>query len=381
MYTSPNIDDSTSIDFAELNPGIMARVGTEESVGVTTSAGDSWWEGQVPEGASAGNIAVSADGGAFVWSTGEVGVHYSTTQGSTWEASAGVPDGALVQADRVNPGTFYAFSEGAFHVSHDQGATFTQTGANNLPEAGTRKFNAVPGREGDIWFAGGHEDGLYGLWRSTDGGATFTRFDNVEQANNVGFGKAAPGADYQAVYIIAQVNGVRGVFRSNDVGASWVRINDDDHQYGNFGEAITGDPRRYGRFYLGTNGRGVIYGDPVDGGGASSSSSAQSSSSVSSSESSSVSSAASSAPSSSSSSISSSVSSSTSSASSSSVAPESGLACSADLINDWGSGYQLEVTVSNPGDAPMEGWTLELTFAQRLTLPVAGMPSSASRAM
>ncbi|GAA3418487.1 fibronectin type III domain-containing protein [Streptosporangium vulgare] len=52
-----------------------------------------------------------------------------------------------------------------------------------------------------------------------------------------------------------------GVFRSDDTGASWVRINDDKHQYGNAGEALTGDPRVYGRVYLGTNGRGVVYAD------------------------------------------------------------------------------------------------------------------------
>jgi xyloglucan-specific exo-beta-1,4-glucanase len=40
-----------------------------------------------------------------------------------------------------------------------------------------------------------------------------------------------------------------------------VRINDDKHQYGNAGDAITGDPRVYGRVYLGTNGRGVVVGD------------------------------------------------------------------------------------------------------------------------
>jgi hypothetical protein len=65
-----------------------------------------------------------------------------------------------------------------------------------------------------------------------------------------------------ALYIPAQIGGVRGLYRSIDAGATWVRINDDQHQWGRAGEAaITGDPRIYGRVYVGTNGRGIIYGD------------------------------------------------------------------------------------------------------------------------
>jgi len=41
---------------------------------------------------------------------------------------------------------------------------------------------------------------------------------------------------------------------------SWVRINDDQHQWGAVSPVI-GDPRVFGRVYIGTNGRGIIRGD------------------------------------------------------------------------------------------------------------------------
>jgi hypothetical protein len=53
------------------------------------------------------------------------------------------------------------------------------------------------------------------------------------------------------------------VHRSDDEAKSWVRVNDDRHQWGWIGAAITGDPRVYGRVYIATNGRGVQYGEPA----------------------------------------------------------------------------------------------------------------------
>jgi hypothetical protein len=90
---------------------------------------------------------------------------------------------------------------------------------------------------------------------------TFQQLAKVDQADAVGFGMAAPGKTYPAIYVSAQVSGVRGLFRSIDTGTSWNRINDDQHQYADAVQALTGDPRIYGRVYLATNGRGIIYGD------------------------------------------------------------------------------------------------------------------------
>lgn len=192
-----------------------------------------------------------------------MGVYYTTGGGKTWAASAGIPAGARVGADRVNPNKFYGFKNGTFYLSTDGGKTFAATAAAGLPAGGASRFKAVPGREGDIWLAGGDENGgAYGLWHSTNSGATFVKLSNVEEADNIGFGKAAAGQTYVALYAVAQVAGVRGIFRSTDAGLSWVRINDAQHQWGRAGDtAITGDPRIYGRVYVGTNGRGIIYGD------------------------------------------------------------------------------------------------------------------------
>jgi hypothetical protein len=142
-----------------------------------------------------------------------------------------------------------------FYVSTNGGANFTATAAAGLP--GFARFKATPGREGDIWLAGGGS----GLWHSVNSGATFTRLGDVEEAAVIGFGKAAPRRSYPALYMLAQIDGIQGIFRSDDAGVSWIRINDDRHQFGTSGETITGDPRVYGRVYIGTNGRGIIQGD------------------------------------------------------------------------------------------------------------------------
>jgi hypothetical protein len=41
---------------------------------------------------------------------------------------------------------------------------------------------------------------------------------------------------------------------------TWTRVNDGQHQFG-YINAMSGDPRVYGRVYLATGGRGVIIGN------------------------------------------------------------------------------------------------------------------------
>jgi hypothetical protein len=96
-----------------------------------------------------------------------------------------------------------------------------------------------------------------------DQGLSYQRLTSIEQALTIGFGKAARGRSAMAAYTSGTVNGVDGIFRSDDSGASWTRVNDDRHQYASTNDAITGDPRVYGRVYVSTNGLGIPYGEPV----------------------------------------------------------------------------------------------------------------------
>lgn len=268
MYTSPTFTSTTSLDFAETDPNTVVRVGDLDSgphIAFSTDNGANWFAGTDPSGVSGGGtVAAAADGSRFVWSPAGTGVRYTTGFGSSWSTSSGIPAGATVEADRVDPKTFYGFKSGKFYVSSDGGASFTASSAAGLPAGDSVRFKALPGTKGDVWLAGGAADGAYGLWHSTDGGTSFGKLSGVDQADTIGFGKAATGASYQTLFTSAKIGGVRGIFRSTDKGATWTRINDDAHQWGWTGAAITGDPRVYGRVYVSTNGRGVVYGDTSD---------------------------------------------------------------------------------------------------------------------
>jgi hypothetical protein len=277
MYDNPTFGATPALDYAELAPQVIVRVGSPTSgwtqhFAISTDSGDTWSpSGSEPPGVSGPgvddqSVAVSADGKRVVWSPAGAPVSRSSDNGATWTASNGLPTGTPVRSDRVNPAKFYAYDAGVFYVSTDGGKSFTATAASGLPTAGNVRFKPVPGHEGDIWLAGGTTKPTtptpYGLWRSTDSGTSFTRFEAVDEGDVVGFGKAAPGAKYPAVYTSSKIRGVRGIFRSDDAGRTWARINDDRHQYAWTGNTLTGDPRVYGRVYFGTNGRGVMYGDP-----------------------------------------------------------------------------------------------------------------------
>ena len=258
METNPQMGNTDSFDFAEQNPSFVVRVGRGDrgkSGAFSLDGGATWapFPTEPPGSQGSGAAAVSADGGTVLWTPRGAALSRTQDHGATWQSCAGAPMGLHVVSDRVNPRKFYGTDGGTLYVSTDGGATFTAA-ASGLPNGG--RLRAAPGHEGDLWLVAG--DGLY---HSTDTGATFTKLTTAT-IHAQGFGKAAPGRSFPALYIAGKVGGVSGFFRSDDVGMTWVRINDDRHGYGTSGTVI-GDPRVYGRVYVGTNGRGILYGEPA----------------------------------------------------------------------------------------------------------------------
>ncbi|QXB44616.1 cellulose binding domain-containing protein [Jonesia denitrificans] len=278
-YSQPHHDTVSSIDFAEDKPDTVVRAGksisseTESWIGVSTSGGSSWFAGNKPGDVTGpGTVAISADASAIVWAPEGGPARRSTTLGSTWSDLTGLPEGAQVASDREDPKKFYAYAQGKFYYSTNAGQSFTASAFTGLPTEGNVRFRAVPGHEGHVWLAGGTTGETYGMWRSTDGGVTWSQLTGVDEGDSIGFGKPETTGDYPIIYTSSKIGGERGIFRSDDEGATWHRINDDQNQWYWTGASITGDPDVVGRVYIGTNGRGIIVGDvdnytPGDGSG------------------------------------------------------------------------------------------------------------------
>ena len=155
---------------------------------------------------------------------------------------------------------------GKFYYSTDGGHTFTASAQTWDPYGFNYTDLAVnPFAEGDLWLADANN-----LWHSVDSGVTWTKLTgtlvgtgNTTQhgAMKVALGVPAAGSSYSAaVYFVGRLltGGayVYGVYRSDDAGAHWTRIDDDNHRYGGVG-GIVADTRVYGRVFLA--GRGMDY--------------------------------------------------------------------------------------------------------------------------
>jgi xyloglucan-specific exo-beta-1,4-glucanase len=289
MFSRPVFNNTITIDFAGQAPNVVVRSGTPHASGASlawSGDGGHTWQGlavsrpaALAQSACAGGgrgcadpwrdaaLAVSADGSTFMLCTPLPAI--SRDRGATWQWVKGLPVGLRPIADRVDPQRFYAldFDTAALWVSIDGGASFTREAGRGLPAslAADRPWwrevpwplKAAPDAAGALWMVS-----KAGLFRSADGGKSFTQMKSDLQVEMLDFGKPAQGKSDPTLFAIGSKAGLRAVWRSDDLGRSWLRVNDAEHEYGRRFRCIAADQRVFGRVYLGTDGRGILYGEP-----------------------------------------------------------------------------------------------------------------------
>jgi len=270
-FAGTRFTNTRSLAYAGRKPEIMVRLGSGGNspvhAAISDDGGKTWaLLGSDAPGGTGSRIAISADGASIVVVVQHGSAFVTYNRGATWTKCSGFT-GWFIVADPVNAARFYGFDtqSGKLLSSANAGASFEPTAAwtpnMETPGRGGGGILAVAtGREGDIWVGGR----FGGLCHSTNGGASFSKVVSVDSAEALGFGKAAPGRTYPAVYLLGSINGLLARYRSDDMGKSWVRIDDNRHQFV-WADVplISGDPRVYGRVYITTGGRGIIYGEPA----------------------------------------------------------------------------------------------------------------------
>ena len=209
--------------------------------------------------------------------TEDFGMHWSRCVVLDLDGTALTEEPIKVLSDRVDSDVFYGFGQsrnGAqLFISTDRGKTFHRVPApDGFPDVTLSgidsempyEIRVQPENAHVIWIAL-QQHGLYRLVYDRETGAFSARRVSQEGdfIKGVGFGKPLDGECQQTIYCSGTVGGVYGFWRSGDGGARFERINDGQHQFGDI-RTITGDPRIAGRVYIGTGTRGLLYGDPTE---------------------------------------------------------------------------------------------------------------------
>lgn len=266
----PTFKDTSSLDFAELSPSLWVRVGSRgwnreldlDTAAFSLDGARTWRAFPSTPHASAqlGQVAVSADGASWLWHPRDSALFVTADQGRTWRACEGIAEGQFaLLSDRVEPERFYAFELAGTRAyrSDDGGGSFRPC-ARPLPAQGLSDARAVFASAGELWLV---LDGA--LFRTNDHGDSWRGVPVPGRARFVGFGRAERGGSSATVFVTAEFDAVQLFLRSGDRGLNWTRLNDGEQQFGQI-RGITGDPKRFGRFYVGTGGRGLLYADPEE---------------------------------------------------------------------------------------------------------------------
>lgn len=185
--------------------------------------------------------------------------------------------GMKVFADRVNNELMYGFDdEGEIYISKDGGASFKQYPTDNrlrgvnfalIDCANQTEVRGESGKEG-IFYMALRDKGLWKMaYKAHEDQLSLKKLSaEGETIYRIGLGLIRPNGDYlkedKALYICGELKGEYGFYCSLDDGKTWIKLNTEKQMFGEI-NSIEGDSRTFGRFFIATGSRGVLYGEPA----------------------------------------------------------------------------------------------------------------------
>ncbi len=184
----------------------------------------------------------------------------------------------LLVSDPFVANKFYLGSlSGNFYVSTDGGITWSPRAATGLAAGRFHsQMDINRAKPNDIWFASGWEGifasrgvtaaNMHGLFRTGDEGTTFQRNPAVQYAicHALGAGSGLPGDANYSVYFYGKLvdDPQWGVFRSTNEGATWTRVAYYPAGIFDWPSMMAASWDTFGLLYVTFNGNTAVYGLP-----------------------------------------------------------------------------------------------------------------------
>lgn len=270
QLTSGYFQDTYSIAYCPTNPLNLVRVGGNRwnktySGATSTDGGLTWTKfSTFPTDTIPQRVVVSASNPKnFVVTTIKKQALQTMDGGLSWQVVSGLPKGNKgpwnwsqpLTADQVNGNRFYYYANGTVYRSDDRGVSF-QPVNTKLPKTAKPILQTVPEITQEIWLSLNEK----GLYRSQNGGETFTKISQVEKATLFAFGKSISSQSFPSLYLYGKIiNQAEGFFYSPDLGKTWKNISNDVRTVAIEPLVLQASKQKPGLIFFGTSGRGIFY--------------------------------------------------------------------------------------------------------------------------